>query len=97
MSRSLGGTNVTSRPPISTLPPSSGSSPASIRSAVVLPDPDHELAVADIQVEGVDRRRRALRVHAARRHVPHLSHRGPPPAEPFPSVDIAPGAPGLIT
>src|ERR1700683_2964090 len=40
MSRSLGWTQVTSRSPISTRPPSSGSSPASIRSAVVLPDPD---------------------------------------------------------
>jgi hypothetical protein len=40
MSRSLGGTQVTSRSPISTRPPSSGSSPASIRSAVVLPEPD---------------------------------------------------------
>src|ERR1700727_2981742 len=40
MSRSFGGTNVTSRPPISTCPPSSGSSPASMRRAVVLPDPD---------------------------------------------------------
>src|SRR5579859_3143125 len=40
MSLSLGGTKLTSRPPISTWPPSSGSSPASIRSAVVLPDPD---------------------------------------------------------
>src|SRR5260370_27435408 len=40
MSRSLGGTHVTSLSPISTRPPSSGSSPASIRSAVVFPDPD---------------------------------------------------------
>src|SRR6516165_10673822 len=40
MSRSLGGTKVTSRSPISTRPPSSGSSPASMRSAVVLPEPD---------------------------------------------------------
>src|SRR5712664_3030540 len=40
MSRSLGGTKVTSFSPISTRPPSSGSSPASIRSAVVFPDPD---------------------------------------------------------
>src|SRR5215469_4435619 len=40
MSRSLGGTKVTSRSPISTRPPSSGSSPASMRRAVVLPDPD---------------------------------------------------------
>src|SRR6266566_5674821 len=40
MSRSLGGTCVTSRSPISTRPLSTGSSPASIRSAVVLPEPD---------------------------------------------------------
>src|SRR6516162_9144817 len=40
MSRSLGGTNVTSRSPISTRPPSKGSSPASMRSAVVFPEPD---------------------------------------------------------
>src|SRR5690349_18627227 len=40
MSRSLGGTKVTSFSPISTRPPSSGSRPASMRSAVVLPDPD---------------------------------------------------------
>src|SRR5215471_7894362 len=40
MSRSLGGTKVTSFSPISTRPPSSGSSPASMRRAVVLPDPD---------------------------------------------------------
>src|SRR5690349_1910444 len=40
MSRSLGGTKVTSFSPISTRPPSKGSSPASMRRAVVLPDPD---------------------------------------------------------
>src|ERR1700722_13617362 len=40
MSRSLGGTKLTSRPPTSRLPPSSGSSPASMRRAVVLPEPD---------------------------------------------------------
>src|SRR6185437_12487158 len=40
MSRSLGGTKVTSFSPISTRPPSRGSRPASMRSAVVLPDPD---------------------------------------------------------
>src|SRR5215471_1526285 len=40
MSRSLGGTKVTSFSPISTRPPSKGSSPASMRSAVVFPDPD---------------------------------------------------------
>src|SRR5580693_8233144 len=40
MSLSLGCTSLTSRPAISIRPPSSGSSPASIRSAVVLPDPD---------------------------------------------------------
>src|SRR5258707_11414174 len=40
MSRSLGGTSVTSRSPISTRPLSIGSSPASRRRAVVLPEPD---------------------------------------------------------
>src|SRR6185437_16433988 len=40
MSRSLGCTKVTSVSPISTRPPSSGSRPASMRSAVVFPDPD---------------------------------------------------------
>src|SRR5579859_16783 len=40
MSRSFGWTSVTSRPAISIRPPSSGSRPASIRSAVVLPEPD---------------------------------------------------------
>src|SRR5712691_10019293 len=40
MSRSFGGTYVTSRSPISTRPPSRTSSPASMRRAVVFPDPD---------------------------------------------------------
>src|SRR5215472_6582837 len=40
MSLSLGGTSVTSRSPISTRPLSIGSSPASSRRAVVLPEPD---------------------------------------------------------
>src|SRR5215468_4537472 len=40
MSRSLGWTKVTSFSPISTRPPSSGSRPASMRSAVVFPEPD---------------------------------------------------------
>src|SRR6266566_2760684 len=40
MSRSFGGTCVTSRSPISTCPLSTGSSPASMRRAVVLPEPD---------------------------------------------------------
>jgi len=40
MSRSFGCTSLMSRPAISILPPSSGSRPASIRSAVVLPEPD---------------------------------------------------------
>src|SRR3954468_11535579 len=39
-SRSFGGTSVTSRPPIQTNPSSTSSSPASIRSAVDLPEPD---------------------------------------------------------
>jgi hypothetical protein len=40
MSRSLDGTPTMSLPPISMLPSSMSSSPASIRSAVLLPDPD---------------------------------------------------------
>ena len=40
MSRSLGCTLVTSRPPMEMLPSSMSSNPASIRSAVDLPDPD---------------------------------------------------------
>src|SRR6202007_2141557 len=40
MSRSRGRTVETSLPPIRILPSSSGSSPASMRSAVDLPDPD---------------------------------------------------------
>src|SRR4051812_35482130 len=40
MSRRFGGSSETSRPAISTAPASTSSSPASMRSAVVLPDPD---------------------------------------------------------
>ena len=40
MSRSLGGTSLTTRPPISMVPPVISSSPAIIRSAVDLPQPD---------------------------------------------------------
>src|SRR5215208_1079539 len=40
MSRRFAGTSVTSRPPIRTGPVSTSSRPASIRSAVVLPEPD---------------------------------------------------------
>ena len=40
MSRSRESTPLTSRPPISILPSLSSSSPASSRSAVVLPEPD---------------------------------------------------------
>ena len=40
MSRSRGETRLTSRSPIRTRPPEIASSPASIRSAVVLPEPD---------------------------------------------------------
>jgi hypothetical protein len=40
MSRSRGDTSLTRRPPIAISPPEIASSPASIRRAVVLPDPD---------------------------------------------------------
>src|SRR5207244_8159625 len=40
MSRSFGGTLLTTRPPIQTLPSVMSSSPATMRSAVVLPQPD---------------------------------------------------------
>src|SRR6185436_7135350 len=40
MSRFFGGSYVTSRPPMSTPPSSTSSSPASMRSAVVFPEPD---------------------------------------------------------
>ena len=40
MSRSRGATRLTSRSPMNTDPDEMASSPASIRSAVVLPDPD---------------------------------------------------------
>ena len=39
-SRRFGGSSLTSRPPIRIAPASTSSSPASIRSAVVLPEPD---------------------------------------------------------
>ena len=59
MSRSRGRTLLTSRSPMRIAPSSSGSRPASIRSAVDLPEPgrpdEHEqLAVADVEVELVD-------------------------------------------
>ena len=61
-----GGTNspaaasLTSRPPITMLPVSFCSSPATMRSVVVLPQPAgpeqrHELAVLDRKVDAVDR------------------------------------------
>ena len=40
MSRFFGGTPFTTRPPIATVPPEIGSSPATIRSRVDLPQPD---------------------------------------------------------
>src|SRR6478609_3885260 len=40
MSRSFGDTSLTTRPPIDTVPSEMSSSPATIRSAVVLPQPD---------------------------------------------------------
>ncbi len=40
MSRSLGGRSLTTRPPMVTVPLVIGSSPAIIRSAVVLPHPE---------------------------------------------------------
>ena len=60
MSRSLGGMWVTSRSPMKILPALTSSSPASIRRVVDLPQPDgpdedHELAVADLEVDARDR------------------------------------------
>src|SRR5690242_21566537 len=40
MSRSLGGTSLTTRPPIASWPADSDSSPAMMRSVVLLPEPD---------------------------------------------------------
>src|SRR5947199_2786917 len=40
MSRSFGGTSLTTRPPIASVPALSDSSPAMMRSVVLLPDPD---------------------------------------------------------
>ncbi len=59
-SRSNGASRVTSRPPSSTRPAVGVSKPAIIRSTVVLPEPDgpehgEELAVADLEVDRVDR------------------------------------------
>ena len=56
MSRFFGGRSLTTRPPMLTVPPLIGSSPAIIRRAEVLPQPDgptkhDELAVGDLEVE----------------------------------------------
>ena len=60
-------------------PASTSSSPASIRSAVVLPEPDgpdqhHQLAVGDLEVERVDRRLVAAGIDPRRLLEAHLSH-----------------------
>ena len=59
MSRSFGGTSLTTRPPIAISPSVISSSPAIIRSRVDLPQPDgpdehDELAVGDVDVDAVD-------------------------------------------
>ena len=58
-SRSLAARSVTSLPPIRTRPPVTGSSPATMRSVVVLPQPEgpssvHELALRDRERDVVD-------------------------------------------
>ena len=59
MSRSFGATLLTTRSPMSIRPSVMSSSPATQRSAVVLPQPDgtdedEELAVLDLEVQVVD-------------------------------------------
>ena len=59
MSRSLGAFSLTTSPPIRSSPSVMSSSPAIIRSAVDLPQPDgpdedHELAVLDLEVDVLD-------------------------------------------
>ena len=59
MSRSFGGTLFTTRSPIRMSPCEICSSPAIMRSSVDFPQPDgpdedHELAVADVDVDAVD-------------------------------------------
>ena len=58
ISRAFGAADVTTRPPIKLSPLWTTSRPASMRSAVDLPDPEgptyHQLAVFNAQVEVVD-------------------------------------------
>ena len=56
MSRSFGGTSLTTSPSIAISPPLISSSPAIIRSVVVLPQPDgpdqhDELLVGDVEID----------------------------------------------
>ena len=60
MSRSFGVRSLTTRPPIEIVPSEISSSPATMRSAVVLPQPDgpdedEELAVQDVERQVFDR------------------------------------------
>ncbi len=60
MSRSFGVRSLTTRPPIEIVPSEISSSPATMRSAVVFPQPDgpdenQELAVVDVEREVFDR------------------------------------------
>ena len=82
MSRSFGERALTTRSPIETVPPEIVSSPATIRSAVVLPQPDgpdehEELAVGDVEREALDGVHVAL-VDLVDVLQHHFSHDGPP-------------------
>ena len=64
MSRSFGGTSLTTSPPMRISPPVISSSPAIMRSSVDLPQPEgptstRERAVGDVDVDAVQDRRLA--------------------------------------
>jgi hypothetical protein len=59
MSRSFGGTSLTTSPPIRISPPVMSSRPAIMRSVVDLPQPDgpdqhHELVVGDVEIDAAN-------------------------------------------
>ena len=55
MSRSFGGTLLTTRPPIAISPPVMFSSPAIMRSSVDLPQPEGPTSIDELAVRDVDR------------------------------------------
>jgi hypothetical protein len=62
MSRSFGGTSLTTWPPIAISPPVMSSSPAIMRSVVLLPQPDGPTSTtnslsADVEVDATDGQR----------------------------------------